>query len=310
MTTILLCSLTHDLSRLQSILQRTAPEFDIQVWPAPGLDPDDVGAAVCWYPPSGVLSGFPRLRMISSVAAGVDSILADPQLPEVPVCRVIDPNLAPGMAEYVGWATLYYHRGFDEAVASRRLREWRTPEQRAAAQTRVGVMGLGVLGLAAANFLRGLGFDVSGWSRTQKQGGDIATFAGIEELPAFLADRDIVVCLLPLTPLTRGILGKSTFALMKRGAALINCGRGEHLVASDLVAALDAGQLRGAVLDVFPVEPLAADSPLWSDPRVVVTPHMASAARLEVIAEQIVANARKVFAGTPPLNTVDRVRGY
>jgi glyoxylate/hydroxypyruvate reductase A len=171
-------------------------------------------------------------------------------------------------------------------------------------------MGLGVLGLAVTTFLRGLGFDVSGWSRTRKQGDGMATFAGLDELPAFLADRDIVVCLLPLTPLTRGILGESTFALMKRGAALINCGRGEHLVASDLIAALDAGQLRGAVLDVFPVEPLAVDSPLWNDPRIVVTPHMASAARLEVIAEQVVANARKVFAGAQPTNTVDRVRGY
>ncbi|SOE95873.1 glyoxylate/hydroxypyruvate reductase A [Burkholderia sp. D7] len=310
MTTILLCSLTHDLSRLQSILQRIAPEFDVRVWPAPDLDPDNVSVAVCWYPPSGVLGGFPRLQMISSLAAGVDSILSDPELPDVPVCRVIDPNLAPGMAEYVGWATLLYHRGFDEAAASRRRREWRTPEQRAAAQTRVGVMGLGVLGLAVATFLRGLGFDVSGWSRTRKQADGMATFAGLDELPAFLADRDIVVCLLPLTPLTRGILGESTFALMKRGAALINCGRGEHLVASDLIAALDAGQLRGAVLDVFPVEPLAVDSPLWGDPRVVVTPHMASAARLEVIAEQVVANARKVFAGAQPINTVDRVRGY
>ncbi|MFM0248815.1 2-hydroxyacid dehydrogenase [Paraburkholderia sediminicola] len=310
MTTILLCSSTHDLSRLQSVLQRIAPEFDVRLWPAPDLNPADVGVAVCWYPPPGVLSGFPRLRMISSLAAGVDSILADPELPDVPVCRVIDPNLAPGMAEYVGWATLYFHRRFDEAAASHRLREWRTPEQRAAAQTRVGVMGLGVLGLAVANFLRGLGFDVSGWSRTQKQGVDMTTFAGFDELPAFLEDRDIVVCLLPLTPLTRGILGDSTFALMKRGAALINCGRGEHLVVPDLIAALDAGQLRGAVLDVFPVEPLAADSPLWGDPRVVVTPHMASAARLEVIAEQVVANARKVFAGAQLLNTVDCVRGY
>jgi glyoxylate/hydroxypyruvate reductase A len=310
MTTILLCSSTHDLSRLQAAIRTAAPEFDVRVWPAPGLDPKTIGVAVCWYPPAGVLRGFPELRLISSVAAGVDSILADPDLPDVPVCRVIDPDLAPGMAEYVAWATLYYHRRFDEAAASARRREWRTPAQCAARETRVGVMGLGVLGLSVATHLLGAGFRVSGWARSPRRVDGLETFAGNESLPEFLGDLDIVVCLLPLTPQTRGILGARTFSMMKRGAALINCGRGEHLVVPDLLAALNDGQLRGAVLDVFAPEPLVTDDPLWRDERIVVTPHMASSARVEVIAGQVVGNARRVLTGQEPVNAIDRALGY
>lgn len=296
------------------MLEEAAPELDFQLIrnaeDAQAVPADAVKGAICWHPPHGVLKRFPQLQIVSSVAAGVDNTLADPELPQVPVCRVIDPNLARGMAEYVAWATLYYHRRFDEVAADRAARSWRTPVQQAAPQTRVGIMGLGVLGNTVADYLANLGFDVTGWARTARDNPAWRTYAGSDALPEFLADRDVVVCLLPLTPLTNGIFNQQTFAAMQPGAAFINCGRGEHLVVPHLLDALDSGHLRGAMLDVFAREPLAQDSPLWSHPKVLVTPHMASSARFEVIVEQVVTNLRRAFAGEAPVNAIDRTRGY
>jgi glyoxylate/hydroxypyruvate reductase A len=308
MTSVSLCSTTENLAGLKALFKVKAPDLEVTLWGEGDASEADV--AVCWFPEHGALAKMPKLKFASSLAAGVDSLLADPALPQVPVCRIVDPNLAHGMAEYVVWATLHFHRGLDRALQNQASAAWKAPHQRAAFKTKVGVLGMGVLGTHVAGVLAGMGFTVSGWSRSAKDISNVATFAGDDALPGFLAAQDVVVCLLPLTPATHHLFNSRTFAHMKAGSALINVGRGEHVVLDDLLASLDAGHLRGAVLDVFETEPLPADNRCWSDPRIVVTPHMASTARFDVIVDQIVANVRRMQAGEPLVHTIDRARGY
>lgn len=274
-------------------------------------DPDagDAEIAVCWNPPAGALSTLPKLRLVHSIAAGVDNILGDPTLPDVPLCRVVDPSHAQGMTEFVTWGVLHFHRHFDAVLANQSKALWWRPAQTDAARRRVGVMGLGTLGARVAVELQRFSFDVRGWSRERKSLPGIATF-GADEFDAFCADLDIVVCLLPLTEQTRGILGRATFDALPRGAKLIHAGRGEHVVRADLLAALKDGRLGGAIVDVFDVEPLPADDAYWRAPNLIVTPHMASVASFECIGEQVAFNVRQLLEGGALRNVVDRGRGY
>jgi glyoxylate/hydroxypyruvate reductase A len=207
------------------------------------------------------------------------------------------------------WGVLHYHRHFDQILANHQRQHWQRLAQKPAQQTRVGVMGLGQLGKAAALQLAKLGFSTRGWARSAQQVDGVQTFDGAQ-LPAFLDGLDILICLLPLTEHTRGVLCSATFAQLAPGAVVINCGRGGHLRSDDLQAALASGQLRAALLDVFEKEPLAPDHSLWRTPGVTVTPHIASSASFEVIAEQILANIDRLEAGLPLLNTVDSQLGY
>ena len=314
MPTLLLCSATDDLSDLHPLFcqeaARRMPGLQVRLWPDMP-DPAEVEAVAGWYPPAGLMQSLPNLRLASSIAAGVDHVLGPAQpRPEVPVCRIVDPGLAAGMAEYVLWSVLYYHRALDQAAQQQAQRLWKMPVQKAAHQTHVGLMGLGALGSHLARVLQAHGFTVSGWSRSAHAIDGVATYAGPDALGTFLQAPDVLVCLLPLTDATRGLLNRRLFANTKPGAALVHCGRGEHLVVDDLLQALDQGQLRGAVLDVFAQEPLPAASPLWAHPRVVVTPHMASGAQPAVIVGQILDNLQRVRSGQPALNTVDRSAGY
>jgi len=279
------------------------------------LRPGDAGAeqadvALCWNPSPGSLGQYPDLRLIHSIAAGADKIFKDSSRPlQVPVCRIIDPDHRLGMVEYVLWGVLHYHRGFDQMLKNQAQALWKRSDQRPAQQTRVGVMGLGQLGRAVALQLAGLGFDTRGWARRAKQVEGVKTFQG-EQLNEFLDGLDILVCLLPLTGETVGILDQEIFAKMARGSVLINCGRGEHLQRDDLVAALDSGQLRGALLDVFEQEPLPVDDSFWRHPQVTVTPHIASSASYDVIAQQILENLHRLEAGQPLANQVNSEQGY
>lgn len=279
------------------------------------LRPGDAGAneaevALCWNPSSGDLGMFPKLRLIHSIAAGADQIFKDASRPaHVPVCRIVDPDHRLGMVEYVLWGVLHYHRGFDQMLKNQARVVWDRPGQRAAKQTKVGVMGLGELGRAVALQLAGLGFDTRGWARRPQQVAGVKTFQ-LAELGEFLQGLDILVCLLPLTVETVGILGTETFAKLAKGSVLINCGRGEHLRRDDLFNALDSGQLRGALLDVFEQEPLPTDDSFWRHPQITVTPHIASSASYEVIAEQILANLKRLEAQIPLANQVNSEQGY
>lgn len=273
---------------------------------------EDVAYAFVWAPRPGFLASLPNLRLILSSGAGVDHITSDPAWPQhVGIVRMGGDETAQRMGEYVCMAALMLLRGMPRIIAGQRAGRWdHFDSPRTAKQTRAGVMGLGNLGLRAAEMLAGLGYQVAGWSRLGKDVPGIESFAGDRARDAFLARTDLLVCLLPDTPETRGAIRAETLALLPRGAAVVNAGRGGHVVLDDLVAALDSAQVSGAVLDVFEREPLPNGHPLWSHPKVVVTPHLASLAskpaRARYVADAIAAHAR----GEPVGNLYDPVRGY
>ena len=314
MATLLVCSATDDLRTLQTALAQAAapvmPDLQVRLWPE-ATDADDVLAVAAWHPPAGLFNTLPQLQLIASIGAGVEHILRVPDVPpEVPISRIVDSQQARGMAEFILWATLHFHRQMDLVLQQHAQRIWRMPPQRAAAECRVGIMGLGAMGEQAARCLRDNGFTVSGWSRSKHGIAGVDTYAGDGELKPFLAPLDVVVCLLPLTASTYGICNAEFFSLLRPGAALVNAGRGEHVVTEDLLAALDSGHLRGAVLDTFAQEPLSPEDPLWNHPGILVTPHMASAASESEIARQIVDNLQRIRTGKSPLHTIDRERRY
>lgn len=284
------------------------PGLDIRVSPDDGAV-EDIQYALVWHPPAGMLARYPNLEVILSLGAGVDHIFADPDLPaDVPIVRLVDAGLTARMTEYVLLHVLGYHRQHGAYARAQRARRWQPLAQPAAADRRIGIMGLGVLGKAAARPLVDLGFDVAGWSRTaQPVAGVTAYDAG--HLDEFLARTDILVCLLPLTPQTRGILNRATLAKLPAGASLINAGRGGLLVEDDLIAALDGG-LAAATLDVFAVEPLAADHEFWGDERITVTPHVASATDPRSAADEVAKAIAAIRDGRHPDHTVGRARGY
>jgi glyoxylate/hydroxypyruvate reductase A len=296
------------LGQLQAAFARNAPQLPVVLADDPLAEQAQV--AVCWFPPAGSLGALPNLKLIHSVAAGVDHLANDPSQPALPVCRVVDPAHRQGMAEYVRWAVIHYHRDFDLAMAQQQRQLWLRHPQRPAADFHIGVMGLGSLGGPIAAELAAAGYTVRGWARSEKQLPGVRTFAGSAEFNGFLDGLDLLVNLLPLTESTRGILCRQTFQALAPGAAVINCGRGQHLHLQDLIAAVGSGRLRGALLDVFDQEPLPTDNPLWSTPGIVVTPHMASCASHDCIAQQVAENARRLAGAEPLLNRVDPALGY
>ena len=293
---------------MKPLLERELPGVAVASWPEPAARDADI--VVCWKPEAGALAAMPKLKLIHAIAAGVDNILSDPTLPDLPLCRIVDPGITSAMTEFVLWGALYFHRDFDRMISNARDGLWCRYDQRAARDRRIGILGLGELGTAAAVRLVELGFAVSAWSRSPRRLAGVQTYSGADALDAFLSETEILVSLLPLTPSTVGLLNAERLSRLPRGAALILCSRGEHLVLDDLVGLLRNGHLRGAVLDVFEQEPLPAEHPLWREPGVLVTPHMAAIASWEVIAQQVADNAKRLLRGEPLLNVVDRVRGY
>jgi glyoxylate/hydroxypyruvate reductase A len=287
---------------------------DVRVWPDAG-DPADIRYALAWKPPHGLLAGFPKLEAIFSLGAGVDALMRDPTLPAVPVVRYVDPDLTGRMREYVALHVLAHHRRMLDYAAQQHSRLWRELPQPAAREVRVGVMGLGVLGQDACVALAMLGFQVAGWSRTPKKVAGVACFAGAEQLAPFLARTDILVCLLPLTPETEGILNMRLFRLLARDGALpapvvINAGRGGLQNEADILAALKGGVIGAASLDVFAEEPLPDTSPLWGHPRVILTPHNAAWSSPEACARAVVRQIKAHQNGAPLAHVVDRSLSY
>ena len=278
-------------------------------------DPAKVRYACTWKPPAGLLATLPNLRAIFSLGAGVDHLTTDPNLPDVPIVRIVDPDLTMRMTEYVVLHVLLHHRRMKYYGAQQRERVWREDMDPAASEVRVGIMGLGVLGRAATAALATLGFQLNGWGRTPKAIAGVETFAGERGLPAFLAATDILVCLLPLTGETRGILRYELFRKLARdgalgGPALINAGRGGLQIEADILRALDDGTLVGASLDVFEVEPLPARSALWTHSKVYVTPHNAAQSDPRSLTKYVIAQIERDERGLPLENVIDRHRGY
>ena len=307
---LLFRSSVDSAARWSAELARLMPGLDIQLWPQIG-DPAAIDYALVWRPEPGLLAGLPNLKLILSLGAGVDHILADPQLPRgVPIVRLVDPYLTDAMSEYVVLQVLRLHRQDLDYRAQQQARIWRELPQKNAHERPVGILGFGEIGQDAARKLTAVGFAVSGWSRQERAVAGFATFAGPAGLARLLAQSEILVCLLPLTSETRGILNAATFALLPRGAALVNAGRGGHLVEADLIPALDRGQLSAAALDVFEEEPLPPDHPFWRDPRILVTPHIAGTTNPATAAAIVLDTIRRFEEGDPLLNRVDPARGY
>jgi glyoxylate/hydroxypyruvate reductase A len=258
-----------------------------------------------------LLASLPNLRLISSFGAGIEHILADPSLPpRVPVTRIVEESLTRGMSEYVALHVLRHHRKLDLIQANQRAGIWKWFPPADTPRTNVGFMGLGALGAAAAQQVAQLGFPVLGWSNSEKELAGVESFVGENQRDDFLRLCHILVCLLPLTPKTRGILNRDTMRVLPQGAYVINAGRGGHLVEADLLELLDEGHLSGATLDVFAAEPPPPEHPFWRHPKVLMTPHNAADSLPEAVAPQIIDNIRRAMSGRPLLNEVDRARGY
>ena len=313
--TILLSTGIWPVEDWQRPLAKLAPDRRVVVAGRDDYDPAEVRYALAWKPPEGLLAGLPNLRTIFSLGAGVDHILGDPTLPDVPLARIVDPDLTMRMTEWVVLQVLFHHRRTFGYMRQQQERHWDEIRQPAAKDVRVGVMGLGVLGRDAVEVIARLGFDTAGWSRSPQEIPGVACFHGEAGFDAFLARTDILVSLLPLTPETRGLIDRRLLAKLPRdgalgGAVLINAGRGGQQVEADVLAALDDGTLIGASLDVFETEPLPADSPFWSHPKVLVYPHVAAVSDANALTRLILRQIERVEAGLPPEHLVDRARGY
>jgi len=315
MSAILLAVTGTDPQPWAAALRALAPAREIRLWPDGVGKGTDIAYACAWHAPRGVYARLPRLQAIFSLGAGVEHILADPDLPDVPVVRNVEPDLTIRMTEYVVLHVLLHHRRQRLYDMQQRERVWREQAQPVASAVAVGVMGLGVLGAAAAAALAGLGFRVAGFSRTPKSLAGIECFHGERGLEAFLRRTEILVCLLPTTPATQGLLDLKLLRKLKRdgalgGAYLINAARGALQVEADILAALDEGSLAAATLDVFAREPLPAASPLWRHPKVTITPHNAATSDPDAFAANVLGQIDRFERGLPFEHAVDRGRGY
>jgi len=307
-TRVALFSRSADIGYIGEALRAACPALEVVQWPNPACATAEV--AIGWDAPPGIYQQLPALKLVHSIAAGVDNLIDGHDLQGVPLCRVVDPRLVAGMVQYVLWGVLHFHRRFDVVIHNQASRVWKRPVQTRAESCRVGILGMGELGGVVARQLTALGYRVSGWSRTPKQLPGVKGFHAEAGLDAMLPETDILICLLPLTPATQGLLDKRLFARLPEGACLIQCGRGRQLVEDDLRAALASRRLRGALVDVFECEPLEAQHPLWTAPGVWVTPHMATMADTATVVEQVLDNIARLHAGQALLNPVDIARGY
>ena len=268
----------------------------------------DIEVALIGAPAPGTFARLPNLRLVQSLWMGVEKLLADPELPAgVPLARMVDPGMVAAMSETVLAHVLDWHRHFWHYRQRQAARVWKHRRQYMAQDRTVGILGLGELGGDAARKLLALGFNVCGWSRRPKEIPGVHCSTDLDEV---LSRSDAVVCLLPLTARTRGILNRSSMAKIRAGGCVVNVARGAHVVVPDLLAALDARHLARAYLDVFDAEPLPADSPLWLHPGVAVTPHIAALTEPRTAIATIVENVERVRRGDPALHLVDRTAGY
>ena len=285
------------------------PICQIRIWPDAG-EVSDIEYLAFMHPDFDALPAFPNLKAMFSRAAGVDDIVKHPKLPKVPLGKVEPPGGDPMMTEYVVMHVLRLHRDMPAYQAAQANREWRRVPIARPEHRRVGFLGFGMMAKAPALVLKSLGFKVSAWVRSPRQAAEVPIFHGRDQLEPFLNQTDIAVCLLPLTAETEGIFCARTFAMMPRGAMLVNVGRGKHVVDKDLIAALDSGQLSYAALDALWPEPLPPESPLWLHPKVTVMPHVARRPTVAQLVTEMVANIRSLEAGGPLLQEVDLTLGY
>jgi glyoxylate/hydroxypyruvate reductase A len=284
--------------------------LDIRVWPEVGSF-DDIEAAFVWRHKPGALLSFSNLKIIHSLAAGVDHILTDKNLKkEIPIARVKDPYMANDIVQYVLVTVLQYIKRMDDWANNQKQSLWtRKPPINFSHKT-IGIMGLGFLGEKAAKILADVGLKVVGWSQSQKKIPGVNCFSGKNQFQNFLSQSDVLVCMLPLTRATENILNQEALSYLPQDAYVINLGRGEHLVEADLINALNSNKLSGACIDVMRKEPCPADHLFWQHPKIKMTPHIASVTNPETAAPQILENYRRAISGNEILNVVDIDKGY
>ena len=313
MTTLLLHLSDVDEARWAETYRAALPGVRV-VRRGDAYDPAAIDYIFVWKPKADAFDGLSGLKAVLSLGAGVDALLKHPSLPAAPIVRYVDTGLTERMSDYVVAQVTMHQRLFTRFKRQQAARQWAQQYPQNASETNVGIMGLGVLGTDAALRLKGLGFGVVGWSRSPKTLDGIRTFDASEQLGAFLAETDILVCLLPLTPETTGILDMALFRQLRRklegGPVIVNAARGGHQKEIDIAAALADGTLGAASLDVFEVEPLSPDSPLWGLDNCYVTPHIAAISDIDAGVRYFARIIGEHEAGQPLRNVVDRSRGY
>ncbi len=315
MSSFLFVTPTWDGAAWAAHMRKAMPQRSVHVWPDIN-NLEDVHYVAAWLPPPDVVKSLPNLKVIFSLGAGVDAILSDRSLPQnKPIVRVNDPDLTMRMSEHVLLQVLLHHRQQRKLSANQVAGKWDQFEQHAASALRVGVMGLGVLGADAARKLSLMGFPTAGWSRSRKSIDGVECFAGTEQLDAFLARTDVLVCLLPATAETDGILNAELIQKLSRSGPfgapiLINAGRGRQQVEADILDALNSGALYGASLDVFRKEPLPTESPFWNHPKVFLTPHSAADSDPATICRYVARQIETYEQSGELQNLVDRSKGY
>lgn len=295
------------LDQLQQKLQQQLPGIAIEIWPEV-KEPTAVTMAVLWRHPPGCLDAMTQLKALQSFGAGVDNILIDKSLPNLPLARIVDPMLTQSMLQYLQGVVQHYQLRLDEFSLQQRQRVWKARSPRKIQH--ICVLGLGELGQAAARHFVGLGFAVSGWSASQKNLAEVQCFAGEAEFGQAVSNADLVICLLPLTAHTENLLNQQRLAQLKMGAILVNVARGAIVDDLALLQNLDSGHISAACLDVFRVEPLPPEHPFWQHPAILLTPHISAVTNADTAVTQIAENYRRSLAGLPLLNLVCQQRGY
>ncbi|MGB7058169.1 MAG: glyoxylate/hydroxypyruvate reductase A [Geitlerinemataceae cyanobacterium] len=310
MFSILIIYEADNLEILITQLKASIPKLDVYIFPEVA-NPEKIDAILTWKPPLGIMEKFPNLKVIISLGAGVEEIVRDPNIPQnVPIVRIVEPRVTSRMTEYILLAVLRFHRQAFTYQTFQKARYWEPLPLPETSSCTIGILGFGVLGTDAARKLNTLGFSIRGWSRTPKNIDGIECFHGRDQLKLCLSQCRILVCLLPLTRETEGILNRETFSAMPQGSYVINVARGQHLIEKDLLEALDSGQLSGACLDVFSREPLPENHPFWSHPQITVTPHIATQTDSEYWTKPIVDAIGCIRAGVPLKNVVNCQQGY
>jgi glyoxylate/hydroxypyruvate reductase len=289
--------------------EQQLPDLEIRIWPDAG-EPADIEYLAFMRPDFDALPEFPGLKAMFSRSAGVESFIGHPRLPQAPLGKVEPPGGDPMMTEYVVMHVLRLHRDMPGYQMAQANKEWRRTRIVRPEERRIGFLGYGLMAKPPALVLKSLGFRVSAWVRNPREGAEVSVFHGHDQLEPFLGQTDIAVCLLPLTRETEGIFCARNFAMMPKGAMLVNVGRGKHVVEADLIEALDSGQLSHAALDALWPEPLPPSSPLWSHPKVTVMPHVARRPTVAQLVSEIAKNIRSLDAGGRLLQEVDIGLGY
>ena len=293
----------------KTLFAEQAPDIECRAWPDIG-DPRDIRYLAAWQAPGDLETLLPNLQVLFALSAGVDQLDLGRLPASLPVVRLLDPGITQGMCEYASFAVLGLHRDMLRYRQQQTEKRWQAHRLVPAQKRRVGVLGLGLQARQILASLQPYGFALSGWARSQHRIPGVDCFAGAGQLPAFLGQCDILLCVLPLTEQTQGILDRQLFQHLPKGAALVNMGRGGHLVEADLLEALASGQLSAAVLDVLQQEPAAADHPFWHHPQILLTPHIAAMTQPESAFGVLLENIRRHQRGEPMLGQVDREQGY